>query len=363
MPSPLAPKTDAEPRKRLVPKKSKLGLLGGGSEDRQKDRGKDLSDVVRRVGGGSTSQRAGGFEIYVDPTDPEIGEIVMIKKKKSRAGLDGLRWGSGGVTKVKAEEKEKWWTLGRGRKDSKEKERERVREKIETRPQPPRLKTPEPFKSVPETQSRARFNSLDSGMLLTTIASPLNSADYNSRSTSTSLLSDRQTTTHPLNEERQAPGTYPCSATPTFGGLLAPPTQFDGLEPSQGNPNQNSIALRAMRSIARIGSWAQLKNGTGPGDETFPKELEKKGKPKSTEKEETKKKSKKDKSKKEDRNKTQRIRNSMSSFEAGALTTSPEAKALLGKKKCSILGLGLPSTMRLPAVRSGSTTSSIGATG
>ncbi|KAJ3908042.1 hypothetical protein F5879DRAFT_794348 [Lentinula edodes] len=382
VPSPLAPKTDAEPRKRLVPKKSKLGLLGGSSKDRQKDRGKDLSDVVRRVGGGSTSRRAGGFEIYVDPTDPEIGEIVMVKKKKSRAGLDGLRWGSGGgalgevtnvpsvpqpmtaVTKIKAEEKEKWWTLGRGRKDSKEKEKEKPREKSETRPQPPRSKTPEPFKSIPETQSRARFNSLDSGMLLSSIASPpLNSADYNSRNTSTFLLSDRQRTTHPLNEERQAPGTYSRSATPTFGGLLAPPTQFDGLDPSQGNPNQNSIALRAMRSIARIGSWAQLKNGTGPGDETFPKELEKKGKPKSKEKEETKKKSKKDKSEKEDRNKTQRIRNSTSSFEAGALTTSPEVKALLGKKKRSILGLGLPSTMRLPAVRSGSTTSSIGATG
>lgn len=159
VPSPLAPKTDAEPRKRLVPKKSKLGLLGGSSKDRQKDRGKDLSDVVRRVGGGSTSRRAGGFEIYVDPTDPEIGEIVMVKKKKSRAGLDGLRWGSGGgalgevtnvpsvpqpmtaVTKIKAEEKEKWWTLGRGRKDSKEKEKEKAREKSETRPPPPRSKS------------------------------------------------------------------------------------------------------------------------------------------------------------------------------------------------------------------------------
>lgn len=157
VPSPLAPKTDPS-RKRLVPKKSKLGLLG---KDRQKDRGKDLSDVVRRVGGGSTSRRGGGFEIYVDPTDPEIGEIVMVKKKKSRVGLDGLRWGSGGsaleevtnvpsvsqpltaITKVKAEEKEKdkWWTLGRGRKDSKEKEKEKAREKSETRPQPPRSKS------------------------------------------------------------------------------------------------------------------------------------------------------------------------------------------------------------------------------
>ncbi|KAJ4485212.1 hypothetical protein J3R30DRAFT_3696531 [Lentinula aciculospora] len=385
VPSPLAPKVDAEPRKRLVPKKSKLSLLGGGSKDKQKDRGKDLSDVVRRVGGGSTSRRAGGFEIYVDPADPDIGEIVMVKKKKSRAGLDGLRWGSGGgalgevtnvpsvsqpvtaITKVKAEEKEKWWTLGRGRKDSKEKEKEKVREKSETRLQPPRSKTPEPFKPIPETQSRARFNSLDSGMLLTSAPnSSLNSANYNSRNTSTPLLCDPQEALP--REERHVPGTYSRSATPTFGGLLAPPTQFDSLEPSrgiQGNSNQNSIALRAMRSIARIGSWAQLKNGTGPGDEPFPKELEKKEKDKvktkSKEKDDTKKKSKKDKSeKKEDKNKSQRIRNSTSSFEAGALTTSPDAKASLGKKKRSILGLGLPSTMRLPAVRSGSTASSIG---
>ncbi|KAJ3972631.1 hypothetical protein EV361DRAFT_970780 [Lentinula raphanica] len=380
VPSPLAPKADAEPRRGLVPKKSKLGLLGG-NKDRQKDRGKDLSDVVRRVGGGSTSRRAGGFEIYVDPTDPEIGEIVMVKKKKSRPALDGLRWGSGGgalgeitnvpsvpqpvtaITKVKAEEKEKekWWTLGRGRKDSKEKEKEKAREKSETRPPIPRSKTPEPFKSVPETQSRARFNSLDTGRLLTTAASSsFNATDYNSRNTSTPLLSDPHGATHVNPTE-----TYSRSATPTFGGLLAPPTQFDGLDPSQGNINQNSIALRAMRSIARIGSWAQLKNGAGPGDENIVKETEKKGKDKlkvkSKDKEDSKKKSKKEKSdKKEEKNKTQRIRNSGSSFEAGALTTSPDPRASLGKKKRSILGLGLPSTMRLPTVRSGSTTSSIG---
>ena len=107
--------------------------------DKEKDRAKDLSDVVRRVGGDSYSAR-GGFEIFVDPTiDPDIGEIVMVKKKKSRAALDGMAWGAlGEVTnvpkvppkeaapllKVKNEEKDKWWTLGRGRKDSKEKTKE-----------------------------------------------------------------------------------------------------------------------------------------------------------------------------------------------------------------------------------------------
>ena len=136
VPVPLAPKPDVEPRKRLVPKKSKLAILTIG-RDKDKDRAKDLSDVVRRVGVDSSSAR-GGFEIFVDPTiDPDIGEIVMVKKKKSRAALDGLTWGAldevtnvpkvppkdpAPLQKVKNEEKDKWWTLGRGRKENKAKE-------------------------------------------------------------------------------------------------------------------------------------------------------------------------------------------------------------------------------------------------
>ena len=155
--SPLAPKSSSSndahvPRKRLVPKKSKLGILGTvGSSNKAKDKGsKDFSDVVRRVGAGNintASTGRGGFEIYVDQDeDPEIGEIVMVKKKKSRLGLDGMRWGAlGEVTnvpavpppkekeskapvdnllKVKGEESQKWWSIGRGRKDSKEKSKE-----------------------------------------------------------------------------------------------------------------------------------------------------------------------------------------------------------------------------------------------
>lgn len=152
-------------RKRLVPKKSKLGLLGVGKE-KEKERTRDFSDLVRRVGGDGSASASlkGGFEIYVDPTeDPDFGEIVVVKKKKSRAGLDGMRWGSGGalgevtnipsvskevkevkeakdsmLLKVKAEEN-KWWSIGRGRKDSKEKTKEKedakshVREKSKTR--------------------------------------------------------------------------------------------------------------------------------------------------------------------------------------------------------------------------------------
>jgi len=150
----LAPKSDAteQPRKKLVPKKSKLGILRIG-RDKEKDRAKDFSDVVRRVGASPSASGRGGFEIYVDPTvDPDVGEIVIVKKKKSRGGLDGMSWGAlgeatnvpkstqvGPVTKenpamlkVKTDEEKKWWSIGRGRKDSKEKEKEGKENKMST---------------------------------------------------------------------------------------------------------------------------------------------------------------------------------------------------------------------------------------
>ena len=94
MSSPLAPRTDvnnAARRKKHVPKKSKLGLLGAvKSKDRSQN---DFSDVVRRVGGMASAGRS-GYKIYVDHTDdPDLEEIVLIKKKKSRLGLDTVAWG------------------------------------------------------------------------------------------------------------------------------------------------------------------------------------------------------------------------------------------------------------------------------
>lgn len=156
-PVPIAPKlaTIGETsRKRLVPKKSKLSLLTSSSSS-AKAREQDFSDVVRRVGGSSVENGSNGFEIYVDPAnDPDIGEILMVKKKKSRLGLDGMQWGTlGEVTnvpsitkpkekggkkesllKVKVDDNQKWWSIGRGRKDSKEKDKtkEKVRAKCES---------------------------------------------------------------------------------------------------------------------------------------------------------------------------------------------------------------------------------------
>ena len=137
-PTPLAPKNDSQvPRKRLVPKKSKLGLLVSGKRGKTPTpENNDLSDVVRRVGVNAVTDSVAksGFEIYVDPTaQPEVDEVLMVKKKKSRAALSALKWGTlAEVTnsapskdltrgaRLKNEDKEKWWSIGRGRKDSKD---------------------------------------------------------------------------------------------------------------------------------------------------------------------------------------------------------------------------------------------------
>ncbi|KAF9233994.1 hypothetical protein BU15DRAFT_79555 [Melanogaster broomeanus] len=107
---------------------------------------------------------------------------------------------------------------------------------------------------------------------------------------------------------------------------------------------KNSVAIRAMRSVrslARIGSWAQLKNTPNPDEVDAPT--------KDKDSEAKKKKKKKDKDKAKETN-----RCSGSSFEAGALTASP-ARSKIDSKSL----VGLPSTMRLPSSRSGSTASSV----
>lgn len=127
----IAPKSDAPPRKRLVPKKSKLGLLG--------PRGKEPPNISDQIGADNPSTRE-GFEIFVDTTnDPEFNDVLVVKKQKSRGALNGMNWGAlgevtnvpnvprddpaalGGMLKSKEEDK-KWWSIGRGRKDLKNKE-------------------------------------------------------------------------------------------------------------------------------------------------------------------------------------------------------------------------------------------------
>ncbi|KAI5992859.1 hypothetical protein EDC04DRAFT_2984892 [Pisolithus marmoratus] len=234
MPAPLAPKSTGDPpRKRLVPKKSKLCLLGSLSSKGECEQ--DFSDVTRRVG--ASVQNGVGFEIYVDPAeDPDIGDILLVRKKKSCATLDGTTWGTlGEVTnipsvtkpkenkeksgkqekeglKVKVDENQKWWSIGRGRKDSKEKEE--------------RAKSPDP--TIDPADKRTRFNSLDSGILL---SSPI-CAEY-----------------------PRGPVEYLRVPTPPTTTLAPPGAGALG-------SGKDSVAMRAMRSVcslARIGSWAQLR--------------------------------------------------------------------------------------------------------
>lgn len=141
----LAPKPESAPKRRLVPKKSKLGLLNVvGHKDKENKR------PIASRGAGYHEAEDQSFDIYIDPhVDPDIGDILMVKKKKSRAALDGMHWGPLGevtnvpasssnvkkenpkeatqplqpsaVLKAKGEENSKWWSIGRGRRDSKDK--------------------------------------------------------------------------------------------------------------------------------------------------------------------------------------------------------------------------------------------------
>ncbi|KAH8836085.1 hypothetical protein DL96DRAFT_107990 [Flagelloscypha sp. PMI_526] len=142
---------DSKKSKRLVPKKSKLFATTTDQISRKKSR--DLSDVVRRVGGGSSSTlnllnvpdhgrenslslARRGFEIYVDTQqDEEDMEVVVVKKIKSRGGLRGLFGDEGSgrsplgdatnTANAPKEKDNKWWTMGKGKRDSKEKDKEK----------------------------------------------------------------------------------------------------------------------------------------------------------------------------------------------------------------------------------------------
>ena len=85
-----------------MPKKSNLGIFSSTPFTSSSASGNtDFSDVVRRIGAPTASlasslKAKGGFEIYVDPTDdPDIGEILVVRKRPSRVrgGLGGVwRW-------------------------------------------------------------------------------------------------------------------------------------------------------------------------------------------------------------------------------------------------------------------------------
>ncbi|KAH9003289.1 hypothetical protein EDB86DRAFT_2846246 [Lactarius hatsudake] len=345
-PAPLAPKQDTQaPRRRLVPKKSRLGLLvsGKGSKTNGKH---DLSDVVRRVGGSATTASVGkaGFEIYVDPIpQPHDGtdEVLMVKKKKSRASLSALKWGAlGEVTnsaqtrdttqtvRLKNEDKEKWWTIGRGRKDSKDK---RAVEKDARMNAAGTL--------TENSASRARFNSLDSRPVLNaTSKTAERSAQPRSASASESpiqgidLLNDLPNVVAP---------SYPAPEDNPTPPLLAPPNSTTG-----------SIAIRAMRSmrsVARLTSWTNGK----PTEKENKSAILVPAQKKDDESKRTKTKGKR----KFELGRDQTVsRLSGSSSEAGVSSgLHPQPSTT---RKPGVLGLGFPSGFRFGTVRSSSAGSS-----
>ena len=368
-PALLAPKTKPS-RTRLVPKKSKLFSRDHGSDSQR--------------GGRSLAQDP--FAVHVDPDtivlDEDIGEMVMIRKQKSRAALDGMVWASPNdptsalepvttnVPKLSSKKSEdKWWSLSRNRKDFKEdKENDlttkdswrhsrRVTERSNSTSHYFRYELSDEF-TAPDPSgasqgSRSRFNSV-SASILTNTPKPKPSQEVDDAGTPTPTIRRRFDSSN----------------------MAAPPVS-----------GQGSIALRAMRSvrsIARIGSWNQLKDmdkgkenqGTvkkkgsvrkksplAEADETTPvkkKAVKKKAPEVEGEEPVKKKKTVKKKTSTAEGEESVKIKKKTSTLRKmiSSTTFNPEVplsseEAQVTKKK-SILGMGLPSSLRLATARSAS---------
>ena len=214
-------------------------------------------------------------------------------------------------------------------------------------------------KNLAPELSCAHFNLLDSGILLTsptTVTQPHLPYAFGTNLSQTLLVPSA-----PHTQTFSSP-VYSVNGH-NSAALLAPP-----MEPQLSGSGSLAIcAMKSMRSMARIGSWAQVKN------EDKEKEKEKVV---MKEKTEAKKKKKtevvgKKKGTKEKKAKEKTIRLLGSSFEAGTATDflpvkisedvsgkDDETKSL-GKKKQSILGLRLPSSMKFGTIRTISTSSSV----
>lgn len=119
-----------------------------------------------------------------------------------------------------------------------------------------------------------------------------------------------------------------------------------------------SIALRAMKSMARLANWSQPK-----ADEKETKKEKEEGAEKKKSKKNKKEKEVTEKKTKEKKGKDGTVKMSTSSFEAGTISNaripkvslevpSGEGAAKTIGKKQSVLGLGLPSSLRFGTVRS-----------
>ncbi|KAI9454192.1 hypothetical protein F5148DRAFT_1288750 [Russula earlei] len=346
-PTPLAPKDTQASRKRLVPKRSRLGLLVSGKRSRTPDKD-DLSDVVRRVGG-STATASGaksGFEIFVNSTAPsEVGEVLMVKKKKSRVALSGLKWGtlaevtnscpsrdSSKAVKLKSEDKEKWWSIGRGRKDFNEM---RIIEKDSTA---------DPSGDSEALSSRTRFHSLDSSVALSATPKTLERpAQIRSASVLESPLQD--------SDIHKNASYVPATSYPGPRGLT---------EPLPGPPDTTtgSIAIRAMRSMRSLAGLANWANGKHTEkDTTQPTPAVQKQKDKQVVVVTKNKKLEKQKSVSGRSQMTGQLFGGSSEADVPVDKNTPTSQASTARKH-RVLGLGFPSGFRFGTVRSSSAGSS-----
>ncbi|KAJ3528411.1 hypothetical protein NMY22_g9426 [Coprinellus aureogranulatus] len=291
---------------RLVPKKSKRRLLGSlgnalPTKDKENGRGKDFSDVIRRVASGTqnaaqggslvgSAKLKGGFDIYVDPAaDPDMGDILVVKKQKSRAALNDMGWGPiagasetrgvlgevtnnsssgtvngggkkekeavGPLAKVKLDDERKWWSIGRGRKEVKEVKENVAKERSSSptpRP-PPRSKTPDPFKgtSAQSDSMRSRFNSLDAGILL----------GINRKKSSPTVLSPPTPVAEPVADPSPPPTMRTHTRRKSYGNILSnpqlhPQTQMKKMEriPTPPQMTYSRSATPTFGGLLSLGS-------------------------------------------------------------------------------------------------------------
>ncbi|KIJ56218.1 hypothetical protein M422DRAFT_63159 [Sphaerobolus stellatus SS14] len=337
----LAPR-DTSPRKKLVPKKSKLALLASRATSSGREREKDLSDVIRRVNtrepmsaddgtcnvtvnggtmlgdpnnkktktkhkkkGEKTASSRSTIDIYVDPSDdPDIGEIVVVKKKKSRAKLEAIGWALSELTnegneghpgdepqekkddrlKLKVEEKERgWWSsIGRGRRDSKGKEKENatISSKFKLRAKAPSASAvpPKPASTMSSFPTqRPRNHSLDSGLLLSN-ATPAPTAPTQtqgimsnpSASASTPFLSLSRFTADAKKEKEKAPSFT--TALPAIAPLTLHSKKSSSLKsgPTSFNPGVAPLTLTKKKSSSLKASFTSSGSAIKPLTLTVP---------------------------------------------------------------------------------------------
>ncbi|KAJ7785840.1 hypothetical protein B0H16DRAFT_1354701 [Mycena metata] len=367
-------------------KKSSVSVLGrgifGNGGPTPYNTTRDFSDIVRRVGGDSSGSVTGMVAVKRDGGE---GMILIKKKVKTRGRVDGVfpladatnvnaaggvRPITASIEPVRSESRQenrqegKWWNLTRGRKDTGGSAKDAsgsvsgvlgfvrramaVYSRVDTaeyaNPAPRGTTSSEFTRSTSTTAGTATSMSaalVGSGILLGAPASTLGRAP-------TPVALSRAPT--------PVPG--PRSGTPTAGGLLAPP----GALPPGAKDKEGSIALRAMRSVrsmARLGTWDReedekkegKKDGEAEGTATV--RVKKKVKAKVKEEGAVSKEEKKEKKEREKREKEL----SGSSFEVGALSTSPV------QRKRSILGLGLGKGVFVAATTSNAAQSSASAAG